>query len=661
MGCDEDTSVKEIEDNYKIEVIPQDQRLNKNIKIDMSENKNKYIMNCSEYLNQKIPEKNGNNTNNLNTVIRNSNNMESNIDNFNTNKINTNKSNVDNNYQKFEDKSFPNQKLSTEVMEILEVDNSDIEWKSAKEIFGKNVRIFGETISLKDIKSGLVNNSCFVSVISSLSEYPSIIFQLFRTVSFPTEDEPIEVCLRIEGKWTVVYVDDMFMVNKTSGVPIFSTSPTKNIWGMILEKAWAKVCGGYDHIIGGNASEIFEAFTSFRVIEIDLKKFEIDNFWKYINDALSYNLIMTCDTKDELTDLEQFGFFNDYSFSLLGIEEIEKKINEKKVKIKIVQIRNPGGEKGGVKTEVDTELLEDNGIEKYEENGILIINLNTFMKIFSSITICIPTAALLTRLINIPIDKATDFGIVRILIEQESNICISLFSLSHRFHEEINPEKDIFKNLILIQIFRNKQKGVYINSSFNATLSAIVKPGEYICIYNVDYMKRNVKEIHPYKLIITNTKPFKFFLDEPDNDHKLTKYIMINKIETIEKYEKRFKDDFVVFTGNKFEFTSFGFFYMKNKIKKIKYVKPSVYLKNYRSIEGEFPLSLKMKKNSIFFFLFNRNKIKSTYQTGANVGFYKDEVPNAIEPIEYEKLPEKYCREVEYTEQKYDYEFKYQN
>jgi hypothetical protein len=63
-----------------------------------------------------------------------------------------------------------------------------------------------------------------------------------------------------------------------------------------------------------------------------------------------------------------------------------------------------------------------------------------------------------------------------------------------------------------------------------------------------------------------------------------------------------------------------------------------------------------MKKNSVFFFLFNRIKPKSAYQTGANVAFFKDEVKEAIEPIIYEKIPEIYCKEIQFEDIKCDYE-----
>ena len=233
MGCLDNNGLKEIDENHKLDNIPSTLKLNKNEKIKSSNNNNEYIMNCSEYYNGEEPSKNANKKN---------------------------------------DESSDTPNFSSEIEEQLQIENSDIEWKSAKEIFGKKVKIFGDTTSIKDIKMGQANNSYFVSAISSLSEFPNIIVQLFRTNKLPEEGQPIEVCIRIDGKWTVICVDDKFMVNKITNIPIFSNSPTKNIWGMILEKVWAKACGGYENIIYGNSSEIFEAFTPFRVLEINLKK-----------------------------------------------------------------------------------------------------------------------------------------------------------------------------------------------------------------------------------------------------------------------------------------------------------------------------------------------------------------------------------------------------
>jgi hypothetical protein len=68
-----------------------------------------------------------------------------------------------------------------------------------------------------------------------------------------------------------------------------------------------------------------------------------------------------------------------------------------------------------------------------------------------------------------------------------------------------------------------------------------------------------------------------------------------------------------------------------------------------------------MCKNSIFFFIFNRIKSKALYQTGGNVGFFKNEVPEAPEPKSYDNLPEKYCKEIEYKDRPFYYKFSCSN
>jgi len=615
MGCNGSKVIEDIEENHKLDIIPLSQKLNKNIKADFSNNNNQYIMNCTKY--------------------------------FNNEKPNINKN------SKFIDNSFPSQNFSSHTENLLQIDNSNIVWKTAKEIFGEKVKIFGETTSIKDIKIGPAENSYFLSAISSLSEFPNIILQLFRTVSLPNDGSPIEVCMKIDGEWTIIFIDDKFMVNKENNIPIFSTSPTKNIWGMILEKAWAKSCGGYENIINGASKEIFEAFTPFRVIEIDIKKDENEAFWKYLYTSFEYNCMMTCLTKDNINDLESIGFISNHSFSILGYEENELNNNKNSI-IKLLKMRNPLN----IIDISKKDLMEEYGIQNIKENGILLMDYNKFIKIFSSITACIPIASLKNYLIQIPKEKSYDFGTIRLLIKKETNISISIIPPSYRFHEDMIPVQDISKNLILIQIFSNKKKANYISSSYNESLFTNVKPGEYICIYHFDYKTAEVHmdEIQPFNISISSVESISYILDESDNELKLLKYVMIPKIEGLAKYKERLKEDFVVFTGNRFELTSYGFCYIKNNQRKIKYIKPSIYLRNFKSIEGELPISLKMKKNSVFFFLFNRIKPKSAYQTGANVSFFKDEVKEAVEPIIYEKIPEIYCKEIEYEDIKCDYE-----
>ena len=607
MGCSDEIGLREIDENHKIDIPSESQILNKHSKINFEKNNNNYITKCSNYFQN------------------------------------------ENKTQKFTESILSIPDFSSQVEKLIQIKKENIEWKSAKEIFGDDVRIFGETTSMNDIILGPADNSFLVSVISSLSNYPSIIIQLFRTLKLPKDDEPIEVCIKIEGIWTIIRLDDKFLVNKENNMPIFSYSPTKNIWGLILEKAYAKICGGYENILIGNPKDVFESLTPFRIIEINLKKFEKELFWKYIKSSLENNCIIICITKNNIKGLDSIGFINNQSFSLL---DIQSENNNKIDLIRKIKLRNSLGNKEAFQNGI-TEEIKNLGIVTFEEDGIFLMQYYNFLELFSTSIICVPSSTLLNYLIEIPNEKSNDFGTIRLLIEEEAIINISLII---KYREE-KMKGDIFKNIILIQLFRNKQKANYINSSSNETLSSLLSPGEYIIIFNVDYKTANIKKSHFYYVNLSSTKNIKYIMDKPDNNLKLLKYVMIQKLQTYEKYKELLKESFIVFTGNKFESTSFAFYFLKNNKKEIKYLKPSVYLRNFKSIEGEFPKSLKMEQNSVFFFLFNRIKPKSAFQTGANVIFFKENVMDAIEPIPYNKIPDEYCLKKEFTDNKCNYEF----
>jgi calpain-15 len=59
----------------------------------------------------------------------------------------------------------------------------------------------------------------------------------------------VQLCL--EGVWTAITIDDLFPTN--NGKPAYTRSDAKEIWVMILEKAWAKAYGDYGNIEAGLA------------------------------------------------------------------------------------------------------------------------------------------------------------------------------------------------------------------------------------------------------------------------------------------------------------------------------------------------------------------------------------------------------------------------
>ena len=75
---------------------------------------------------------------------------------------------------------------------------------------------------------------------------------------------------------------------------------------MLLEKAWAKINGGYLNITGGYASEVLSTFTSFPIETFDLNIKDIDLIWNEFTKAFKEGHIITCCSKFD-NEIEKYG------------------------------------------------------------------------------------------------------------------------------------------------------------------------------------------------------------------------------------------------------------------------------------------------------------------------------------------------------------------
>ena len=163
----------------------------------------------------------------------------------------------------------------------LTINENDIIWKHIKEIY-PNGKIFDDQITKDDIEIGEIKNEYFISSLSILTEFPRLILQLFKTVNLPNDNNPIEIGMKIDGEWKIICIDDMIPVNKNTNKPIFLNTKTNSLWGILLEKAWAKINGGYGNIIIGYPREVFDSLTPFTTLPINALKENKNYLWKNI-------------------------------------------------------------------------------------------------------------------------------------------------------------------------------------------------------------------------------------------------------------------------------------------------------------------------------------------------------------------------------------------
>ena len=369
---------------------------------------------------------------------------------------------------------------------------------------------------------------------------------------------------------------------------------------------------------------------------------------------------MTATVKEGTPGLEDVGLIKNYSFIFVSINE--------KDNIKMVKMWNPfeeGAWKGDYcfQSEKWTEELR----KKFEytempEDGTFYITFDNLRQFFRLINILVPMRPYICKTLNIPKEKADGYNILKVKFEKKGILSLDLKKQTIRFHKDIKEEHDIIQNILFAKIYKEDKKLIYYDACFNEPLLTRVEPGEYILEFNLDYKTLEIEDIRPYNIYLLANIDYSIKFVDSDEDLTVMKTIMVPKIESRYKNKAKFKDPFVFFTGNRFYASSFGFFYMKNQTKDIKYLKPTFSAKNLKSIEGEIPRALKMVPGSKFFFIYNRHKLNLPFQTGVNPGFCSlEEIKNKnmdiIEPEVPEYAGDVYFRDEEYDESNPDYTF----
>jgi hypothetical protein len=566
--------------------------------------------------------------------------------------------------KELDDDLFPPENQSLKGRYNLPLGKEKIEWKSADKIWGDEISIFGETISENDIKLGMVKDAYFVAAIKALIKYPSIIIQLFKTMMLPKDDSGIQIFLKIEGVWTIYIIDNYFPVSKETGETIFCDSPTKNLWAVLLEKAWAKANFGYGNIVQGLTSEVFDAFTPFISKPINALKEDMESLWETIKVVEKNNCIMTATVKEGTPGIEDVGLIKNYSVIFVSCHEETYKGNN----IKLMKMWNPFEEMKwlgdySAKSELWNKDLKT--LFKYngdEEDGTFLISFDDLKLFFRNINILVPIRPCICQTINIPKEKADGYNILKVKFEKKGIFSLGIHRQIMRFHKDLKADHGMIENIIFAKIYKEDKKLIYYDACFNEPLLTRVEQGEYIVEFNLDYKTLEIEDIRPYNICILSNIDYSLKFVESDEDLAVMKTIMVPKIESRYNNISKFKEPFVFFTGNRFYTSSFGFVYMKNQTKEVKYLKPNFLSKNMKSIEGEIPRALKMDPGSKFFFLYNRYKLNMPFQTGVNPGFCRlDDIRNKnleiIEPEVPEYPSDVYFRDEEYDEAKIDYTF----
>ena len=390
---------------------------------------------------------------------------------------------LDSNGKPIDPKNYKENKINTNY----------IEFKRPSEFFtdGK-YDLFSKEIEIDDIKQGSLGNCYFLSAVANISRFPELIINLFKTKEV-NEDGFYEIIFYIDGIKQIVIVDDYIPVTTYTNSPCFAKPNKNKIWVMLLEKAWAKVNGGYANTIGGFPSESYEFLLGFGCLTYniynsnkeDLNEYKIEII-KKVKTANKNNCFISCSTS-YVNNIEKVGLVPTHAYTLIDFSQIETN----KGKVNLFRIRNPWSEGEWKGDWSDSSPLWDEKTKKQvkysdKDDGIFFMNDIDFFKYFSRIEICNVIYEGKSITYTIEGEENLKNGIVfNIITEKDGDLNVSVLRKNWRAHREIK-DKVLPTHISIVRYDPNQKNKLKIFSDYNGTHQA-----NETCAINVHVKKGN--------------------------------------------------------------------------------------------------------------------------------------------------------------------------
>lgn len=132
----------------------------------------------------------------------------------------------------------------------------------------RRMQLFSAEIDSRDICQGALGDCWLLAAIACLAEHDGAIQAVFRTKEVnPRGKYVLRLYDGAQEKWEIIIIDDFIPCNKAnydhdgSVRPFFSKPKNNELYVMLLEKAFAKFCGGYSALEGGNTTWAIRAMT----------------------------------------------------------------------------------------------------------------------------------------------------------------------------------------------------------------------------------------------------------------------------------------------------------------------------------------------------------------------------------------------------------------
>ena len=341
-----------------------------------------------------------------------------------------------------------NSKLNQKELEIWK----SFEWRKPHEIFQGEFSLFSDGIDPGDIKQGCLGNWYFLSAISAMAEFPNQVKKIFLHKEI-NEDGIYAVNFTLGGENYTVLVDDYIPYYVKKNKPAFSQSKGKELWVMLLEKAWAKVNGNYENSIKGFVSEAFRALTGAPVVFF--KHMYIQDIWEEISEA-DKNKYIICASSGEgqlnKARYDEMGLISEHAYSVISAILVDTQSGEER----LLKLRNPWGHKEWLGKWSDNdeswtdELRQRLGWEE-KNDGVFFMCVEDYLSYFRTTVICKLHEDFISNSIRCK-HNTGEYNLIKITIEDEGKIFFTVSQLNQRWARRQQEYEPSFVRMLLSRI-----------------------------------------------------------------------------------------------------------------------------------------------------------------------------------------------------------------
>jgi len=250
------------------------------------------------------------------------------------------------------------------------VHSGGTDWVKASEIAEKDsegqrgAQLFEGGIEAADLLQGALGDCWLIAALASVAERPEILQQaiLSKTID-PRGKYKFRLWNQVKGElgteWLTIVIDEKIPCHAGTTQPRFAQANSREIWVLLMEKAFAKMYGGYDKLEGGVMSWALSAITGNPAVNFlrmsgvwnafkpagggtlsQEGEFSDDEFFKFLHRIKRNGAFICCST---IVPPDRKGLINGHAYSVLDLQTVAPDVTSGEY-FRMVEIRNPHGQ-----------------------------------------------------------------------------------------------------------------------------------------------------------------------------------------------------------------------------------------------------------------------------------------------------------------------------